>query len=138
VAGISVAETDRVKRFEEQILVHLDDLYRAALRFTGQAADAEDLVQETCIRAFRSLDQLRVPAAAKVWVFTILRSVFLRQIDQRPSRPQVLSLDDVEDSVLASSGALGALYGEGLPIEYAQRNEIRDAILKLPLPYREA
>ena len=59
-------ESDKVRRFEKHILVYLDDLYRVALRLTGQATDAEDLVQETCLRAFKALDQLKHPPAAKV------------------------------------------------------------------------
>src|SRR5215468_9678665 len=68
-------ESEKVRRFEQYILVYLAELYRAALRLTGQVSDAEDLVQETCFRAFRTLDQLRHPAAAKVWAFSILRSI---------------------------------------------------------------
>ncbi len=71
-------EAAKVRRFEEQVLVHLGDLYRAALRLSGSTPDAEDLVQETCLRAFQALEQLRHPGAAKVWVFAILRSVFLQ------------------------------------------------------------
>jgi len=134
----SVAESERVQRFEQQILVHLDDLYRSALRLTGQVADAEDLVQETCVRAFRSLHQLRMPGAAKVWVFSILRSVFLRQLEQRPSHPGALSLEEVDDSVLTSSGAGRDGRGDGLPMDYVRRNEVGAAVLALPLPYREA
>ncbi|MGH2668787.1 MAG: sigma factor-like helix-turn-helix DNA-binding protein, partial [bacterium] len=65
----------RAERFGELIVPHLTALYCTALRLAGKAEDAEDLVQETCLRAFRALDQLREPAAAKVWVFTVLRAV---------------------------------------------------------------
>src|SRR5580765_8779764 len=68
----------RVRRFEEQILPHLPDLYRAARRLVRRIDDAEYLVQETCLKAFGALDQLRHPEAAKAWMFTVLRSVFLR------------------------------------------------------------
>src|SRR5262249_60486659 len=76
------ATRDRIRRFEADVLVHLDDLYRAALRLTGSAAEAEDLTQDTCLRAFERLDQLRNSAAARVWVFTIMRSIFLRRIER--------------------------------------------------------
>ena len=60
------ATRDRIRRFEADVLVHLDDLYRAALRLTGNASEAEDLTQDTCLRAFERLDQLRRPGAARV------------------------------------------------------------------------
>src|SRR5919205_320035 len=59
------SHASRVRRFEEQILPHLPDLYRAARRLAGSIEGAEDLVQETCLRAFRSLDQLREPRAER-------------------------------------------------------------------------
>lgn len=131
-------QSDRVRRFEKHILVYLSDLYRVALRLTGQAPDAEDLVQETCLRAFNALDQLKHPAAAKVWVFSILRSVFLRQAERRPSRRALISLEDIDASLLTPSEALHDAYEGFLPMRQTLLQETRDAILKLPLPYREA
>ena len=57
-----------VRRFEEEVLVNTQDLYRAAARLTERAADAEDLVQETCLQAFRSYVQLRDARATKTWI----------------------------------------------------------------------
>jgi RNA polymerase sigma-70 factor (ECF subfamily) len=119
-------------------LVYFNDLYRAALRLTDQVSDAEDLVQETCLRAFKSLDQLRHPAAAKVWVFSILRSVYLRQGERTPPRATLVNLDDIDASLLTPNEALRDSYENSLPTERALRQEIRQAILKLPLAYREA
>ena len=128
----------KAERFEEHILVHITDLYRAALRLTGQVSDAEDLVQETCLRAFKSLDQLREPRAAKVWVFSILRSVFLRQADRQSSERTRVSLEDIDASVLSAVEVLRDSY-EGLPPRgRALHQEVRETILQLPLPYREA
>ena len=90
------ARSDRVGRFEKHVLVHLHDLNRAALRLTGRAVDAEDLVQETCLRAFRALDQLEHLGAAKAWVLSILRSIFLRQVERGPGRTRLVSLEDIE------------------------------------------
>ena len=131
-------QSDKVRRFEEHILVYLDDLYRVALRLTGQATDAEDLVQETCLRAFKALDQLKHLPAAKVWVFSILRSVFLRQAERRPSRRALISLEDIDASLLTRSEALRDAYEGFLPMRQTLLQETREAILKLPLPYREA
>jgi RNA polymerase sigma-70 factor (ECF subfamily) len=128
-------ESERVQRFERQILVHLDDLHRAALRFTGHVADAEDLVQETCVRAFSALDQLRHEAAAKVWVFTILRSVFLRKVEREPARALLVSLEEIDEAASTASDVLRGSYES--PLDYVLRHELRDAVLRLPLPYRE-
>jgi len=132
------AASDKAERFERQILVHLDDLYRAALRLTDQVSDAEDLVQETCLRAFKVLDQLRHPAAAKVWLFSILRSVYLRQEERRPSWAASVSLDDIAASFLTPSETRQDLYRRFQPPEQPRREEVREAVLKLPLVYREA
>jgi len=137
IGGVNPS-TPRVQRFEAQILVHMTDLYRAALRLTGHVSDAEDLVQETCLQAFRFLDQLREPRAAKVWVFSILRSVFLRYADRQSSERALLSLDDVDASVLSAVEVLHESYEGLLPLGPTIHQEVRATILKLPLPYREA
>ena len=135
--GISHPD-DKAERFEKQILVYFHDLYRAAFRLTGQASDAEDLVQEACLRAFKSLDQLRHPAAAKVWVFSILRSVYFREEQRRPSRTAVVSLDDIAGSYLPLNETPPGSPPPFLSPEQPRREEIREALLKLPLDYREA
>jgi RNA polymerase sigma-70 factor, ECF subfamily len=131
-------KSDRIRQFEKLVLVHLNDLYRAALRLTAQATDAEDLVQETCLRAFKLLDQLKHPSAAKVWVFSILRSVFLRQAERMPSRGALISLEDIEASLVTASDALHDAYEGFLPMRETLLQEVREGILRLPLPYREA
>jgi len=128
----------RVRRFEGEILVHLNDLYRAALRLTGKVPEAEDLVQETCLRAFQSLDQLRHREAARAWVFSILRSVFLRQAERNALQPVLVSLEDLDASVLPRGEALRDLYENYSLRPEGLRQEVRQAILRLPLPYREA
>jgi RNA polymerase sigma-70 factor (ECF subfamily) len=62
----------RRPEFEAEALGYLDDLYGAALRLTRNAADAEDIVQETYVRAFRSAKQFKPGSNLKAWLFTIL------------------------------------------------------------------
>jgi RNA polymerase sigma-70 factor, ECF subfamily len=131
-------ESDEVRKFEKHVLVYLDDLYRAALRLTGQATDAEDLVQETCLRAFKALNELKHLSAAKVWVFAILRSTFLRQVERGPARGTLASINGIEGSLLTPGEALRDSYESFLPVRQTLVQETRHAILKLPLPYREA
>lgn len=80
----------KVKSFEEEALPHLDAVYRFALRLTGSPADAEDLVQETFLRAFRSWDHYTPGTRAKSWLFTICRNAFLRQRQQDSRRSEVI------------------------------------------------
>lgn len=123
----------RVRRFEVQILPHLPDLYRAARRLVRSTSDAEDLVQETCLKAFGAIDQLRNPDAAKAWLFTVLRSVFLRHAARwDPIRP---AASDGEDSPLADSAHHAALSRS--PWQGALIEEARLATLRLPLAFRE-
>jgi RNA polymerase sigma-70 factor, ECF subfamily len=128
------ATRDRIRRFEADVLVHLDDLYRAALRLTGNAAEAEDLTQDTCLRAFERLDQLRSPGAARVWAFTILRSIFLRRIE-RQSR--TAGVDVIDWPLLEAGEVLQDTYEALRPIQDTPLGEVREALRRLPLPYRE-
>ena len=77
--------------FELEALPHLDAVYRFALRLSGAADAAEDLVQETFLRAFRSWDQYTLGTSAKSWLFTICRNVFLRRRERTQRHDQIVS-----------------------------------------------
>lgn len=68
-----------MESFQHEAQPHLDAVYRFALRLSGSPADAEDLVQETFLRAYRAWEQYTPGTRAKSWLFTICRNVFLRQ-----------------------------------------------------------
>lgn len=80
----------KAQSFELEALPHLDAVYRFSLRLTGSPADAEDLVQETFLRAFRSWDHYTPGTRAKSWLFTICRNAFLRQRQQESRRGEVV------------------------------------------------
>ena len=77
--------------FEEEALPHLDAVYRFALRLSGSPDQAEDLVQETFLRAFKSWDQYTRGTAAKSWLFTICRNVFLRRRERTQRHDEIVS-----------------------------------------------
>jgi RNA polymerase sigma-70 factor (ECF subfamily) len=81
-------------RFEAEALPYIDDVYRFALSLTRDAADADDVVQETFLRAYRSWHTFQPGSDARRWLFTITRNVFLRSRERE--RRQV----DVEDGDL--------------------------------------
>jgi RNA polymerase sigma-70 factor, ECF subfamily len=90
------AEADKRESFEREALVHLDSLYRVALRLTGNAAEADDLVQETMLKAYRAWDQFQRGTNAKGWLLTILRHAFINEYRRRTRHPETVDLDAIE------------------------------------------
>lgn len=90
------ADADRRAAFEKEALVHLDALYRVALRLTGNASDADDLVQETMLKAYRSWDQYQPGTNAKGWLLTILRNSFINEYRRRTRHPETVDVDTIE------------------------------------------
>ena len=82
--------------FEREALVHLDALYRVGLRLTGNPADANDLVQETMLKAYRSWHQYQQGTNAKGWLLTILRHAFINEYRRRTRHPETVDLDAIE------------------------------------------
>src|SRR5438132_9988244 len=82
--------------FEREALVHLDSLYRVALRLTGNSAEADDLVQETMLKAYRAWDQYQKGTNAKGWLLTILRHAFINEYRRRTRQPETVDLDAIE------------------------------------------
>jgi len=77
--------------FQEEALPHLDAVYRFALRLSGHADGAEDLVQETYLRAFRSWHQFKPGTSCKSWLFTICRNVFLRGEERSQRHEEIVA-----------------------------------------------
>ena len=129
---------DSHKRFQGYVLPYLDLLYRAALRLAGQKADAEDLVQESCLRAFAAIDQLRDVENSKAWLFRILRTTWLRKGEGDPYRKRIIGVEDLELTLSDFRETLHDPYESDPLYAHLVGAEIRKAIVALPLPYREA
>jgi RNA polymerase sigma-70 factor (ECF subfamily) len=82
--------------FEREALVHLDAVYRTALRLSGNPTEAEDLAQETMLKAYRSWHQYRAGTNAKAWLLTILRNTFVNQYRREKRRPATVDVTDIE------------------------------------------
>jgi RNA polymerase sigma-70 factor, ECF subfamily len=87
-------------RLEQAALEHIDALYRTALRMTRNPSDAEDLVQEAYLRAFRSLHQFTEGTNLRAWLFRILTNTYINEYRRRQRRPSSSSLDDLEEFYL--------------------------------------
>jgi RNA polymerase sigma-70 factor (ECF subfamily) len=85
------------ERFRQDALPLLDSLYAAALRMTRNPADAEDLVQETMLRAYRAFDRFEPGTNLKAWLFRILTNAYINVYRKRQREPQKVSSDDLEE-----------------------------------------
>ncbi len=104
-----------VQRFEELTLPHLPALYRLAVRLKGDPQDAEDLVQETYVKALRAFPTLRQPDRVKSWIFQILSRLVL---DQHRSKPREIAVGDLEE---LDRFCLYDLVWEEDPFPYSER-----------------
>lgn len=89
---------DRSAQFEAEALVHLDRLHGLALRLTGgDGPRAEDLVQETVLKAWRAWDRFEPGTDARAWLSTILRNTFINDFRRRRRRPDPVAFDEIAD-----------------------------------------
>lgn len=93
-AELTTAERER---FEREVLPLLDPLYAGALRMTRNPADAEDLVQETMLRAYRAFDSFEPGTNLKAWLFRIMTNAYINTYRKRQREPQKVSADEIED-----------------------------------------
>ena len=125
----------RDDRFAQDALSHLGSLYGTALRLTRRAPDAEDLVQETYLKAFRFAGTFERGTNLKAWLFTILHNTF-RNVLRDGSRDPVDVDSDIVDRTSASPQT--AATPEDLLMRSTLDAELQEAIDALPLVYREA
>jgi len=123
-------------RFRTVVLPHLDDCYRLARWLTGNRADAEDVVQEACLDAFRGITGFN-GSHARAWVLTIVRHAAYRWL--RKNRPAALVVvDDLEAvGVPGAQVAHSAETPEAALIAQADAARLEQAIAALPVPFRE-
>ncbi|MFO0695643.1 MAG: sigma-70 family RNA polymerase sigma factor [Polyangiales bacterium] len=133
------SEKKRRAEFEREALPHLDALYGAALRLTRSPSDAEDLVQDTILKAYRFYDRFEVGTNLKAWLLKILTNTFINRYRRGVRERGVFeggSAEPVGDGVMSRSAMRGLLD----PVEDAQRGlllaEIQAALDELPEDYR--
>lgn len=119
----------RQRQFDALVRAHAVDLYRFACWLCGDPVRAEDLVQETMLRAWRALDSLHDAAAAKPWLLTILRREHARGFERK--RVDLTILDDGLKETIADEAA-GAD-----PEQAGSDAQLRESIMKLESKYRE-
>jgi len=129
--------------FAEQAMVYMDQLYSAARRMTRNAADAEDLVQETYLRAYRGFGNFQQGTNLRAWLFRILTNAFINSYRSKQRKPKSVDLDGIEDLYLHqrlggdTKAALGAS-AEDVLMDSITESQIVDALESLPEKYRIA
>jgi RNA polymerase sigma-70 factor, ECF subfamily len=129
---------DRDVEFARDALPWLDDVYRFALSLTRNDADAEDITQETFLRAYRSWHTFQIGSDARRWLFTICRNVFLRSRERERHRVEVDD-GDVEAVAAAQTQTSGRRDGaDALLARVDLAPAIDRALGELPEPFRSA
>lgn len=125
-------------RFESEALPWMDDVYRFALSLTRNAADADDLVQETFLRAYRSWHTFEPGSDARRWLFTICRNAFLRSLEKGRHETTVEE-GDAESIAAARSREASPDGGQGALLSRIDlAPAISGALAGLQEPYRSA
>jgi RNA polymerase sigma-70 factor (ECF subfamily) len=127
-------------RFETEALPLLPGLYSAAFRLTRNATDAEDLVQETFLRAYRGFHQFEPGTNLKAWLYRILTNTFINSYRKKQREPQTDSLDETEDWYLYSRMAERGTEpsAETSVIESLPDEDVQEALSSLPDQFRIA
>ncbi len=131
----TAAATARPAAFEAEALAHLNALYSSALRLTANRADAEDLVQETYLKAFRSYDQFEPGTNLKAWLFTILHNTFLNTRRNAGRESITTEPDEIERAAVPAETTDSP---EQILLRKTLDVDLQAALDSLPSVFREA
>jgi RNA polymerase sigma-70 factor (ECF subfamily) len=137
------AETraQRDARFERDALPFLDQLYPAALRMTRNPADAEDLVQETFVKAYSAFHQFAEGTNLKAWLYRILTNTYINNYRKKQRQPQQYPTEQVQDWQLFAAeehSSTGLRSAEMEALDHLPDTDIKDALQQLPEDFRLA
>lgn len=130
----------RRKRFEDDALQYMNQLYSAALRYTKNPADAQDLVQDTYAKAYVSFHQFEPGTNLKAWLYRILTTTFINTYRKDQRRPQ-LSDKELEDWQIADASSHTSDQGksaEDVALEHLPDSDIKRALAEIPEEFRIA
>ena len=148
VSGPLTREQER--QFEELILPHEASLYGPAMALTRSSSDAEDLVQDTLLRAFDRFDTFRSDGSPRAWLHTIMRNLFFNSYRKKSREPKQVSLDQFDPAGAGSAG--GAVMAtldspnaqqpsfsspERIVLSQMEGAAVLDAVKHLPQEYRQ-
>jgi RNA polymerase sigma-70 factor, ECF subfamily len=132
---------DQQRRFERDALPFVDQLYAAAMRMTRNPADAEDLVQETYLKAFAAFHQFEEGTNLKAWLYRILTNTYINSYRRRQRQPIQAPTDEITDWQLAeaeSHTSSGLRSAETEALDRLADSDVKDALQQLPEDFRLA
>ena len=133
ILAVFESQSQLYKEFEREALPHMDALFNFALRMTGDSDDANDLVQDTFLKAFRFFDKFEKGPNCKAWLFRIMKNTFINTYRKKTKEPDKVDYEDVEnfyESVKPSSTDSAHLEKE--IYDNLLDDEISSAIASLP------
>ena len=138
MADPEATQNQKRKTFEREAMPHMDALYRTALRMTKNESDAEDLVQETMIKAYRFWDKFEPGSNCRAWLFKIMTNIFINDYRSKSRAPVAVDVDDIDDNYLY--GQLASQSDDDNPERqlFAKvfDKDVRKAIEELPEDFR--
>jgi RNA polymerase sigma-70 factor (ECF subfamily) len=131
------AVTQKQREFQSEALPHMDFLYNYALRMTYNAPDAEDLVQETYLKAFRFWDSYEKGTNIRAWLFRIMKNAYINRYRKEKKEPETVEYQEVENfynSVRESASESSDL--QELVFNNMLEDDVAKAIAELPEDFR--
>jgi RNA polymerase sigma-70 factor, ECF subfamily len=130
-------------KFSDLAMEHMPSLYTAALRMTRNPADAEDLVQETYLKAYRAFNSFTEGTNLKAWLYRILTNTYINTYRAKKRRPEESDIDDLENFYLyrrlgGLEGATAGRSAEDEVLDHFTETEVKEAIEALPEQFRMA
>jgi len=132
---------ERRARFERDALPFVDQLYAAALRMTRNPADAEDLVQETFLKAYAAFHQFEEGTNLKAWLYRILTNTYINSYRRRQRQPVQAPTEEITDWQLAnaeSHTSSGLRSAETEALDRLPDSDVKNALQQLPEEFRLA
>jgi len=128
-------------RFVDLAMEHMSSLYSAAVRMTRNQADAQDLIQETYLKAYRGFHTFEEGTNLKAWLYRILTNTYINTYRKRQRQPQQSPTEQIEDWQLAaaeSHTSRGLRSAETEALDHLPDSDVKDALQQLPEEFRMA
>jgi RNA polymerase sigma-70 factor, ECF subfamily len=126
---------EKRRRFEETALPFLRAIHSVAWRLTHDAEEARDLVQETCLRAYRTFEGFRAGTNCKAWLLTILYSIFVNRYRKKRRQPRTISIEELEKQFPTR---VESAPSDRLSDRLWSDREVEEALAALPEDFRSA